>query len=205
MTKTQKFFQKWAETYDKSWVSFWLKKTQRKTIEKIPGHIEGKTILDLGTGTGSALLILAEKKPKKLVGLDLSPEMISKAREKTKKIPFVELVVADAEKIPYPDNYFDYIICNNIFHHFFAEKPRKVLAEVRRILKNGGWFLMEDLLPPVIFKPFFSFVIRIIEGPIHIYNFSETKKLFLEAGFDNIRQNKLLSAQITLGQKPFVL
>jgi len=202
MSETKNFFSRWAKGYDHSWLSARLKKTQRQTIEKIPGEIFGKTILDLGTGTGNLLIYLAPKKPQKLVGLDVSPEMIKQAKEKTKDIPSVELAVADAEKIPYPDNYFDYVICNNVFHHIVKDKAKNVFWEIKRVLKKDGWFLLQDLLPPVPIKNLISFVMKIFEGPIHIYNFHELEELFSKSNFDNIKQYKLsLLFQLTMGQK----
>ncbi len=202
MTDAKKFFSRWAKGYDHSWLSPRLEKTQRQTIEKIPGEISGKTILDLGTGTGNLLIFLAPQKPQKLVGLDISPEMIKQAKEKTKDIPSVELAVADAEKIPYPENTFDYVICNNVLHHIAQDKAKKVFSEVKRVLKKDGWFLLQDLLPPVPLKNLIAFIIKIFEGPIHVYNFPELEELFSQSDFDNIKQYKLsLLFQLTMGQK----
>lgn len=87
---------------------------------------EGQTILDVGCGTG--ILLSQVKEGNTLCGLDLSPGMIEQA--KTKLGDRAELIVGDAERLPWPEGFFDTILCSFSFHHY--PKPDAVL----RGLKN---------------------------------------------------------------------
>ena len=91
-------------------------------------------VLDCGCGTGPMIEILCEKYPDKLyTGLDLTPEMIKKAKEKN--LPNTNFVVGDCEKIPYENESFDVIICTNSFHHY--PNPQDFFDNAYRVLRKG--------------------------------------------------------------------
>lgn len=76
--------------------------------------------------------LLREKHPQMMLwGLDLSPEMIRRAKEK--QIPHADFCVGDAEFLPYPDQSFDVVLCMQSFHHY--PNPEGVLEEVYRVLR----------------------------------------------------------------------
>ena len=52
----------------------------------------------------------------------------------------VQLVLGDSEHLPFVDNFFDVVYCNDSFHHYPA--PENVIREVQRVLKPGGTFLI---------------------------------------------------------------
>jgi SAM-dependent methyltransferase len=89
--------------------------------------------LDLGTGTGSVALLVAERFPQaEVVGADLSPGMLIEARRKTPpeladRVRFDE---ADAERLPYPDEWFDLVTLANMIPFF---------DELDRVVASGGW------------------------------------------------------------------
>lgn len=93
-------------------------------------------ILDLGTGTGSASIYLAEKFPKSnITGIDISKGMLKKAREKAqeKELKNIRFVEGDIFNLPFANNKFDLIsVANAPFS----------LSEVKRTLKNEGYFLV---------------------------------------------------------------
>ena len=85
-------------------------------------------ILDLGTGTGSAALVLARRFPEaEIVGVDLSPRMIGEARRKAppELAVRVRFEVGDAERLPYEDGSFDLVALANAIP-FFDELARLV-------------------------------------------------------------------------------
>ena len=81
-------------------------------------------------------LILQEDTHKELCGIDLSEKMLAVAKSKLPEQ--VKLILGDSESLPFSDNAFDVVYCNDSFHHYPA--PQNVLREVYRVLKPGGTF-----------------------------------------------------------------
>ncbi|WP_208590628.1 class I SAM-dependent methyltransferase [Gracilibacillus suaedae] len=100
-------------------------------------------VLDLSCGTG---LYLAKQtnyfngSDIKWSGLDLSDQMLSKAKEKVKN---VELIQADVVDMPYASETFDFISNNYAFHHYM--KKDKALNEIQRVLKKGGIYKLHNI------------------------------------------------------------
>jgi SAM-dependent methyltransferase len=93
-------------------------------------------VLDLGCGRGNSVEYFRKVKPDiKWVGLDIesSPEVNSRMRSDC------EFHTYDGVHIPFDDNSFDLIYCNQVFEH--VEKPAELLLEVKRVLKPGGSFV----------------------------------------------------------------
>lgn len=98
-------------------------------------------LLDCGCGTGPMIEILCEKYPDKhYTGLDLTPGMIEKAKEK--KLHNAEFVVGDCENLPFPDGSFDVVICTNSFHHY--PDPQAFFDSVHRVLRKNGCLILRD-------------------------------------------------------------
>lgn len=98
-------------------------------------------ILDIGIGTG----LLTERMPKGLAlfGIDISPKMMDKVREKG--LP-VELRTGSFLDIPYQDGYFDGIVSTFAFHHLVPEEKEKAYLEMHRVLKPGGYIIIADFM-----------------------------------------------------------
>jgi len=91
-------------------------------------------ILDLGCGNCRNLLPF---KNLDCYGIDFSEEMLKEAKKFTKKHNFkVKLKEANIEKIPYKNNYFDYILAIATLHHI--KEPEKAIKEIHRTLKPNG-------------------------------------------------------------------
>jgi ubiquinone/menaquinone biosynthesis C-methylase UbiE len=89
-----------------------------------------KTILDLGTGTGSVAQLVAARFPgADVTGVDVSPKMVAIARE---KVPGVRFEVADAGRLPYGDGAFELVTLGNMIPFF---------GELARITAPGGHVL----------------------------------------------------------------
>jgi ubiquinone/menaquinone biosynthesis C-methylase UbiE len=141
-----KEFNHQAKGYDKSYtVNTYQRKTQIMVIEQMYVK-EGMTILDLGCGTGSGTLDLALKLKGtgKVIGIDLSEKMINEAKKKidVTNLGNVEFIVGSGHSLEY-DNYFDYVISTNAYHHF--KNKNKVFSNVHRSLKINGVFIIQDI------------------------------------------------------------
>jgi len=96
---------------------------------------KGEKILEVGCGTGNLALKIKERGAN-VVGIDNCSVALDIYK---KKDPNAELVLADLTKtLPFSDNYFDKIACNNVLYAIPKNKQFGVLAEFYRILKPGG-------------------------------------------------------------------
>jgi ubiquinone/menaquinone biosynthesis C-methylase UbiE len=116
-------------------------------------------VLDIGAGPGQIARKLAKHLPGwLLLGVDRSPNMIREARvaQRAEEPPSdtanlhsvaeVEFLVADANRLPFPDASFDLVLCNSVLHHL--ENPAQLLAEIARVAKPDGAILARDLSRP---------------------------------------------------------
>ena len=104
------------------------------------------TIIDVGSGTGDLINLILKKEPiKNIYSVDLNSEMLKygKKRFNNKKIKFIE---ANAENLPFENNYFDKYIISFCLRN--VTNIRKVLEEAHRILKPGGIFYCLEFSTP---------------------------------------------------------
>jgi ubiquinone/menaquinone biosynthesis C-methylase UbiE len=99
--------------------------------------------LDVGAGAGALAFALATRVAS-VVALDADPAMVERAR--TTAPPNVEAVVGDGEGLPFDDGSFDLAGSLRTLHHTPA--PERLLAELRRVVRPGGSFLVADQLAP---------------------------------------------------------
>lgn len=108
-------------------------------------------ILDMCCGTLSNTIGIAKAKPDiKVVGLDLSKDMLRAAKKKLhkQKIKNVYLKYADATKTKMPSKSFDYIILGLVLHESSPKLIEGVLQEARRLLKDDGNLIVLEWEPP---------------------------------------------------------
>jgi ubiquinone/menaquinone biosynthesis C-methylase UbiE len=120
-------------------------------LRLVNGRERGRA-LDIGTGPGQIVIKLARRLTRwKFIGIDRSPAIIEQAQANfaAAGAPLagrVEFRVADGNRLPFPDDMFDFVICNSVLHHL--AEPEKLLAEIQRVAIAGSAILLRDLRRP---------------------------------------------------------
>jgi ubiquinone/menaquinone biosynthesis C-methylase UbiE len=106
------------------------------------GSIDGQLVLDVGCGTGRGFEDLA-RSGARLVGSDASVDMLGEASRACPDGPSPLLAAAYAQHLPFVDGAFDTVVSLNFLHLFTVETQRRMVQEMKRVLKPGGRLLLE--------------------------------------------------------------
>jgi len=119
-------------------------------------------VLDLCTGTATNAMRIAKTKPaSKVIGIDLSKDMLRVAKSKAKKadVQNIRLYHMDATKMKFRDCCFDKILISLVLHEVEEELAGRILEEAKRVLKDDGeiivteWEKSEKTLQKILFFP----------------------------------------------------
>jgi ubiquinone/menaquinone biosynthesis C-methylase UbiE len=161
-------------------------KTNREIVERA-GIKPGERVLDVGCGTGAQTLPAAEVAGSgNVAGIDPSPDMLERAREKAaKKGLEIDFRSAAIEKLPFDDQQFNVVLSSFMLHHLPAEVMRAGFAEIHRVLQHGGRLVAVD------FTEGRSLIGRIMGllGHAHkLEGLDGIKSMLSEAGFSTVEE-----------------
>ncbi|PSO52481.1 MAG: SAM-dependent methyltransferase [Cyanobacteria bacterium QH_6_48_35] len=166
-------------------------------------------VLDAACGTGRSLRLIRAALPKaSLFGTDLSPAYLRKANqllsENAGELP--QLIQANAEKLPFLDNYFHALSCVFTFHELPAAARQQVIEEAFRVTKPAGVFVICDSIQandsPELMPMMENFPITFHE-PYYKHYISDDLVARLEkAGFENISTENHFVSKYWVAHKP---
>lgn len=199
--KSSRRFDEWSKKYDRSLLQFLMfRRSHNMFISNIIRDSRKISILDVGCGTGEFTMKLkGYKKDADIHGLDIAPHMINIAKSKFGNE--INFRVGDVEKMPYEDNYFDYLTCSHSFHHYPHKK--KAVHEMFRILKPKGKIMIIDgCKDSLLGRIIFDVIVAAHEKDVHHLHSSQFARILEEGGFRNITQeifNPCIPLLFTMG------
>jgi ubiquinone/menaquinone biosynthesis C-methylase UbiE len=187
--RIQEYYSKRSTNYDRQKSRTW-KSSQgfgNEVFEEILRPLKGtgnRLVLEVGVGSGRNALPLLERINLQLIGLDLSKEMLKKA--KTKMSSFkdrLDLILADGEHLPFVNHVFDALICMSTMHYFASQS--RILRGFRDRLKENGTFVYGDLtVHEKDDQGFFEGLERTLsKAHARYYKPSQIKRLMQKQGF----------------------
>ncbi|HSN01918.1 MAG TPA: arsenite methyltransferase [Acidimicrobiales bacterium] len=156
----------------------------------IAALVAGETVLDLGSGAGfdAFLAAAAVGKSGRVIGVDMTPAMVSKARANAEKGGFdnVEFRLGEIERLPVADGVVDVIISNCVIN--FSPDKASVFRESYRVLREGGRLAISDVVAATELP-------EDVRGDLALYSgcvagaslVGELEEMMAAAGFDDIR------------------
>jgi SAM-dependent methyltransferase len=145
-------------------------------------------VLDIGCGSGWATRLIADKATNgRVVGIDISDEMVRLAADTSKTFENVEFRVGSAEKLPFAAGEFTHAFSMESLYYY--ADMLSALKEIRRVLASGGLFVtVVDLYQEN--EPSHQWIEQ-LKVPVHLLSFAEYRKLFEDAGFVNVEDRRL--------------
>jgi len=149
----------------------------------------GEIVVDLGSGGGFDCFLAAQKvgREGQVIGIDMTPEMISKARRNAEKPGFenVEFRLGEIEHMPVADHTADIIISNCVIN--LSPNKQQVFKEAYRILKIGGRLAISDVVLTAALPESYLSDMNLYSGCISgAISIEEYEALLKDAGFTNI-------------------
>ena len=147
------------------------------------------TVLDVGCGSGWAARLMAHRaRDGRVIGIDVSDEMVRLARDESVEYQNVEFQVASAEQLPFDDREFTHAFSMESLYYYMD--IGRALKEIKRVLKPGGLFVaVVDLYREN--EPSHQWI-EMLKVPVHLLSAVEYCSLFERAGFVNVRDERLL-------------
>lgn len=170
-----------AAWYDQYWQTY-LRRTLAFLHAWVPLAPQQR-VLDLACGTGIfAQMVLTAQPTQRIVGLDLSWQMLAVAQARCAAYPSVSFQQGRAAALPYAANRFEVVVSASAFHYF--DDPPAVLAELRRVLTADGQLIILDWCKDFVLCRLFDILLQRTD-PAHkqCYTQAELHALLAHAGF----------------------
>jgi ubiquinone/menaquinone biosynthesis C-methylase UbiE len=174
-------FDRWAGSYERDPFSRVIARLQRDALEALELGPRDR-LLDVGCGTGAAVRAAAEIVDR-AVGVDLSPKMLTQARERAAGLTAVEFVEGDSENLPFGEGEFTAVLCTTSLHHY--PRPEAAAREMARVLTPGGRVVIGDGTSDAVVMKVADLLCRRFEaGHVRFHRVEELRRLLQDAGFD---------------------
>lgn len=149
--QVEQMFDSIAPKYDflNHFLSMGIDKGWRKKAIASIATIQPKVILDVATGTADLAIAAIKLNPEKIIGIDISQQMLNMGIDKVKQMNkqhLISLTKGDSEQLPFEDNKFDAITVAFGVRNF--ENLHKGLSEMQRVLKQGGIIAILEFSKP---------------------------------------------------------
>jgi ubiquinone/menaquinone biosynthesis C-methylase UbiE len=144
-----RIYRKVASVYD-IWARLTESKARKRCLE-LAGIRDGESVLEVAVGTGLAFVRILGSNPTGVnEGIDLTEEMLNRAKQKAINLGFMNhvLKIGDAYDLKYPDNSFDVVINNYMFDLLPEDDFSVVLTEFKRVLRPGGRLVLVNMTKP---------------------------------------------------------
>ncbi|MBK5093137.1 MAG: class I SAM-dependent methyltransferase [Actinobacteria bacterium] len=137
---------KFSVDYDRIFSEYPQYRYILKRMTELLEDANGKSVLDLGCGTGNLMAAVLEAYPEvKLSGIDPSEGMRQACAQRLAGRENVQVTAGDALEIPFDDGKFDFVMTNLALHHVAPDDRVKCAREMARVLKEGGSLLYSDM------------------------------------------------------------
>ena len=161
------------------------------------------SILDLGAGTGRNALLMQKylSKGGEILGLEISDEMISQFRKRTRQFPDINILNQRIDQPFSPGRKFDKVFISFVFHGFPFEIQKIILSNARKALKEDGRFIMLDFNEFITDKTplYFRIPFKIIECRYAFeYVERDWKQIMSEFGFSSFSEKLFLNGHLRL-------
>ena len=145
-TQAERYFTTHARNWDTLRALHVAEERVEQAVLDVVGHVRWHAVLDLGTGTGRMLELLAPRAGR-AVGVDGSPAMLNVARTRLDRLQLrnVQLRQGDLYALPVERDGFDLIVIHQVLH--YLDDPGRALKEAARALRPGGRLLVVDFAP----------------------------------------------------------
>ena len=145
-------------------------------------------VLDVGCGAGWLARLIADQIPEgRVVGLDISDEMIRRARRNNLDLENAMFVIGEVGEIPWDANFFTHAL--SVEAAYYWPDPHAALREIHRVLREGGsaWMLINYYRENMHAHQWGE----ILNVPAHLLSAAEWAGFFVEAGFSDVEHGRI--------------